>query len=375
MCVDGETCLGEACSCIEAIAGDTVLRTDGTVVNYAGAAIVIENGNTFFDLDGVTSIFEGQTHGCAVRDDGSVWCWSDTLTGNTSGQLGNGTTGGVTPAWQAHPVQIDPAAGGGDLTGAMHINGGSSMCYLAATSCAVLDDATLWCWGADGGSGDQGFFNDPVQGAHPYATQILAAAGTPLTDVEDVSIGTRHACVLRDGGEVWCWGTNVGGPLGQGDQAHRNYPAQVNLPAPASQIVAGSDATCARVDDNVYCWGSNNTGQVGIGSPASNTDGCINFCRLTPAPVRDADDNPLDGVTDLSGAYLANCAVRDDDSLWCWGAQYSDVAIPLELGEIPVTDVAMHSACSSAEITSSIRYLTTSDELYRGSNLVAQECD
>ena len=352
-----------------------MLRTDGTVVNYSGAAIEIENGDSFFDLDGVIEIFEGWTHGCAARDDGTVWCWSHVLAGNGSGQLGNGSTGGPTPAWQAHSVQIDPAAGGGELSGVTHINGGSSLCYANATTCAILDDETLWCWGSGGsGGGPVGLFHDGDQGAHPFAQQMNESAGVPLTDVEAVSIGSRHACVLRDGGQVWCWGVNVGGPLGQGDQVSRDYPVQVTLPGAASQITAGADVTCAHVNDNVFCWGSNNSGQVGIGNPASNTDGCINYCRLTPAPVRDEADDPLTGVVDLAGAYLANCAVRDDETLWCWGSQYSDVAAPLLLSGSPVTDVAMQTACGSGAITGSVRYLTTDDELYFGTSLIAQDC-
>ncbi|MEM6997170.1 MAG: hypothetical protein AAF721_42085 [Myxococcota bacterium] len=377
-CSEGENCLGEACSCIEAIVGDHVLRTDGTVVNYAGAAIVIENGNSFFDLEGIDQITDGHAHGCALADDGRVWCWSKVLNGNTAGELGNGSIGGVTPAWQAHPVQLAPADGGGDLTGVTRINDGSSLCYLNQTACAIRDDGTLWCWGAGGAEGGagEGFFNDGDEGSHAYASQIFAAAGVPLDNVEAVTLGRRHACVLRNGGQVWCWGTNVGGPLGQGDQVHREYPVQVNLPSTAVELIAGSDVTCAHVGDNVFCWGSNNSGQVGIGDPASNTDGCINFCRLTPAPVQDDMDEALTGIDSLSGAYLANCVIRDDASLWCWGAQYSNVATPLALaGGGPITDVAMQTSCGSGAITSTVRYLTTSDDYYRATSLVAQECD
>ncbi|MBL4685672.1 MAG: hypothetical protein JKY37_13850 [Nannocystaceae bacterium] len=90
--------------------------------------------------------------------------------------------------------------------------------------------------------------------------------------------------------------------------------------------------------------------------------------------MRDEADDPLTGVVDLAGAYLANCAVRDDETLWCWGSQYSDVAAPLLLSGSPVTDVAMQTACGSGAITGSVRYLTADDELYFGTSLIAQDC-
>lgn len=84
---------------------------------------------------------------------------------------------------------------------------------------------------------------------------------------------------------------------------------------------------------------------------------------------------PLDHVTDLGGAYLANCATRADGTLWCWGSNLYPSATSLTVGAgIPVEDVALHSACGSSAIGTTVRFLTTSDDLYRASVLVAQTC-
>ena len=381
VCSESEVCLGEACSCVAKLSGDTVLRTDQTVIHYdaASTGIVIEDGNSFFDLQGAVDIFEGHEHGCALKDDGTVWCWSDNLNGNDAGELGNGNFGGVTPAWQANPVVLSPDDGGGNLSDVVALNDNSARCYFASTTCAIRDDGvdrTVWCWGAaQAGGSTEGFFNDGDETNHAYPAPIYESPGVVMTDVDAVSLGLRHACAIRDGGDVWCWGTNVGGPLGQGDQVSLNYPAMVNLPGPADEIVAGADVSCARVGDIAYCWGSNSSGQVGIGDPASNTDGCINFCRLTPAPVRDGNDELFTGITDLHGGYLANCATRDDGTLWCWGAQIDPFAAPLSVGGADVADVVMHSACGSGAITTEAVYLNTSDELRQGNTLITQQCD
>jgi alpha-tubulin suppressor-like RCC1 family protein len=217
-------------------------------------------------------------------------------------------------------------------------------------------------------------FNDGSSGAQAYATQIMAAASTPLTGVEMVTQGLRHACVLNDGGEVWCWGAGIGGGLGQGDDAGRVYPSKVTLPAAATTVGAGSDATCALVGTGVYCWGSNGSGQVGIGTPSQHTDGCINFCKLTPAQVVDGTDTPITGVKDLSMDYLAACATMADDSLWCWGSGAGDVATPLSVVGNPVVNVAQHSACSAGPINGALRYLTRDNVLKNPANTVTQVC-
>ncbi len=375
VCTDDEVCAGEACSCIAAIHGDLYLRGDGTVIDHSAGANDIEEGATDQTLGGVVEIFDGQAHGCALRDDGTVWCWSQIASGNIRGELGNGVIGGTYVPRHAQPVVLDPAAGGGVLDNVLHISSGSSRCYFSATTCAVRTDGTLWCWGASGSDGgpSEAFFNDGATGNRPHATQILASAGAPLTGIDQVSMGTRHACALQ-GDEVLCWGANIGGPLGQGDQTSRTFPTAVTLPGPAHRVAAGADVTCAAVDDTAYCWGSNNSGQVGVGEPANNTDGCINYCVLTPSQVLDGDLNPLTGVTDLGGAYLSNCAIRDDDSLWCWGAVYSDTAEALVTASGPATNVGLQTSCGSGLIPSTIRYLTRDDAYHQGALTVPHLC-
>ncbi len=73
------------------------------------------------------SVQSGNTHTCATRTDGTLWCWGD----NTFGQVGIGST--VTP--QTSPVQV------GALTTWSMLAPGSTH------TCATHDDYTVWCWG------------------------------------------------------------------------------------------------------------------------------------------------------------------------------------------------------------------------------------
>ena len=383
LCGANEVCLGEACSCIQDLQGDHYLRADGTVVRIVGMPVVITT-TAGVDLDGVEQIYIGTGHGCALRDDDTVWCWPTTSTGNNNGQLGDGTTGMVPASRYYRATQVLIAAGV-PLTQVEKINDGASRGSVSYANCAVLQNGELRCWGAPDSSGGGGgsLFNDGVPGNRPYAVQILAGPATPLTGVMSVSLGARHACVIRasssSGPEVWCWGANIGGPLGQGDQTGRVFPVQVSLPGPVDQVGAGFDATCARVSDQVYCWGSNNSGQVGIGDRTApeNHDGCINFCKLTPTLVIDAASAPLNAVVDLNVGYLSVCAQLSDSSLWCWGRRGSvaqdEWAVPAVIGG-PLTNVAEYTTWGSSGYAQALRYLNRDNTLFRGAVQLVPPC-
>ena len=375
VCGDDLVCLGEQCSCIKAIHGSTYLRTDGIVVGRSNDFIVEQNTET--PLSDVEEIFDGHWHGCGRRGDGTVWCWATNASnGNLFGQLGRGTTGGTQELWQARPVLVEGEEGAPDepLGEVVAITTAASRCYIASTMCAIRQDGTLWCWGEAGNGGGGSVHNADGGGNKSYATQVLAAPDTPLTDVDQVSVGTRHACVLR-GAEVWCWATNVGGALGLGDQNERIYPTKVDLPGPARQVGAGSDMSCALVSDRLYCWGSNNTGQVGIGPPADTTDGCINFCKLTPTEVIDETGMALTDVVDFNLAYLGVCARRQDNSLWCWGGGLDNVAAPISVQGTVIDNVVLHTSCGSGFLPGTLVHLSRANELRgTGNTLRPQIC-
>src|SRR5262249_41366579 len=124
-----------------------------------------------------------------------------------------------------------------------------------------------------------------------------------------LATGGAHACVFtEDDGQVWCWGDNRSGQLGTGDTARRLVPTAIDPQGlgqvETNQLFPGGTPSCALRDDNtLWCWGGNRYGQLGIG----NTD-------QRPSPVQ--------VLTNVSGAYTGGahtCAIKTDGSLWCWG--------------------------------------------------------
>jgi alpha-tubulin suppressor-like RCC1 family protein len=157
-------------------------------------------------IDNVVDITSGPT-GCALRDDGSVWCWGN----GYYGALGNGQTGGG--ALSPVPVRAT-------ITNAV------SIASYGGLICAVIGDGTVECWGQNGnGQLGVGTLGDSNQ-APP-----TIVPGLPV--ITEIAAGLQHTCAIAVDGGVWCWGANGGGQVGDGTFDDRPSPAPVvGLPSP-----------------------------------------------------------------------------------------------------------------------------------------------
>lgn len=91
----------------------------------------------------------------------------------------------------------------------------------------------------------------------------VAAAPPPC---ETVAAGNEFACAIVGGNrtDIYCWGSNDNGQLG--DAKHSGGVVSVHLPLPALQVVAGDSHACALlINGTVRCWGSNTHCQLGYG--------------------------------------------------------------------------------------------------------------
>lgn len=377
-CDADEVCWGDGCSCIVEIDGDSYLRPDGRVVYTGTTPNPLAETAPGVPLENVIEIMDGWRHTCGLRDDGTVWCWAKNSLGGQFGELGDGMTG-TRPLMQAVQVMIDATT---PLTGVSHLNNRyNSRCYIDITTCAILDaDGSVYCWGGDNSGGGTGsFYTLGTVANRTFATQLQASDGVALTGISQIALGLRHACAIDGAGQVLCWGMNVGGPLGLGDALERQYPTAVTLPGDvtADEIGAGGDFSCARSGDTVFCWGASGAGQVGHTEDVSGeSDGCINFCELSPQQVIDTTDAAITGVQRLEVNYLSACAIMDDDSLLCWGQGVGNVATePTFPGGVTASNVAAMTSCSSGEIdTGAIRYIQRDGTLIRNVSPVTLMC-
>jgi alpha-tubulin suppressor-like RCC1 family protein len=264
-----------------------------------------------------TGITLGGGHGCAVTGEGGAKCWG----WNYYGQLGVGTDTGpeVCGFSGEYPIGCStvPVGVSGLGTGVSEISSG----YAGA--CALMNAGTVKCWGYNAGgqigngndTGPEGCGEFPV----PCSTTPVNVSG--LTGVTDIASGWNHTCAITNTGGIKCWGASGNGQLGDGTEAERSTPVDVDMPngVTATSIAAGAENTCAITDtDELLCWGSNRFGQLGIGTDEGpeECEQTENACSTIPVAV------PLPvGVTpkEIAMGGESNCVLTSTGGVMCWG--------------------------------------------------------
>jgi alpha-tubulin suppressor-like RCC1 family protein len=225
----------------------------------------------------------GTRHSCAVRTDGTLWCWGT----DGNGQLGNGATTGD----QDTPVQEVTAA-----------TDWAQVSKTFAHTCAVKTDGTLWCWGADT-NGQLG--NGATTGNQDTPVQEVTAA----TDWAQVSTGPYYSCAVKTDGTLWCWGIDTNNQLGNGaPTGDQDTPVQeVTAATNWAQVEGGRTHTCAiKTDDTLWCWGWDGYAALGNGADGN----------------QDSPDQEATAATNWEQVAIGqyhSCAVKTDGTLWCWG--------------------------------------------------------
>ena len=220
-------------------------------------------------------------HTCAVKTDGTLWCWGS----NLEGRLGDGTS-----TQRLVPTQEYTAADNWRSVSAGHDH-----------TCAVKTDGTLWCWGWN----NNGRLGDATTSVRGIPTQEYTAA----TDWQSVSAGYSHTCALKTDGTLWCWGANFDGQLGDNTTTARHVATQEVTAADDWRMVkAGGHFTCGlKTDDTLWCWGRNVNGRLGD-----------NTTTTRHVPTQEISASIDWQTVDAGSAHT--CANKTDGTLWCWGS-------------------------------------------------------
>ncbi|MCW2753819.1 MAG: Alpha-tubulin suppressor [Marmoricola sp.] len=268
-----------------------------TATGFATTPALVPGGLAF------AAISAGFTNSCGVTTTGALYCWGQ----NTFGQLGTG---------------------GGDVTAPTRVGSDSSWTSVSSgytNSCGIQAPGRLYCWGSNF-RGQLGLGNHTDE-ATP--TQV-----GPASDWTGISVGNGYTCGIRAAGTIWCWGPSTNGQLGNGSEVNSSAtdelsPSQVGLATTWTSLRAGGGQTCAtNTGAEIWCWGANGNGQIGDGTQTGATDNN----RTTPVKVG----------TDTDWASVASgnqhtCAAKTSGAIWCWG---SNAKGKLGIGSAAAVEVA-----------------------------------
>jgi len=229
-------------------------------------------------LTEVTQLAAGQTSVCAVRRDGSVWCW-----GSFDEPLpGGGTT---------MPVRVERLS---EVTG---------LWYRTHTWIVRHRDGRY----------------TRVDTFPPFRPEPWIPRGAEI----DERIPSDFFCYRLPDTSIRCAGDNTAGQLGNGTTARQDDSAEHVDPGLCGvrSTATGNRHTCALLADRtVSCWGHSSNDSLGI----TGQDPCGAFGMLFDCVARPTRVPGIDRVTHLFAGDNGTCALRTDHSVWCWGSLHPD---------------------------------------------------
>ena len=188
---------------------------------------------------------------CAIDTSNATYCWGR----HDHGILGDGDASKVIEKPTDPPIhQFTAVAAGGQH------------------ACGLEPGGNAYCWGYNG-EGQLGFSSPPASADVPTPTMIPGHQWLVL------ELGDLHTCGIDTMNHLFCWGDNRRGQIGNGDTQRTAVmqPTQIGT-STWSALAVGAYHTCA-IDSagQLWCWGSDDDGALGDGGGASTT--------MLPVPI------------------------------------------------------------------------------------------
>jgi Alpha-tubulin suppressor and related RCC1 domain-containing proteins len=254
----------------------------------------------------VISVAAGANTSYAITEDGDVYAWGD----NYDGQIGNGDWADV-----LIPEKINGA--GGDITASTKIKAISAGIYHTL---AIDYDGNLYSWGFGylGHNISVGLYDLPVKvnGANGEDANKI----TSSTKIIAIESGSMHSLALDDQGNIYAWGSNTSGEIGNGvagadvvtpSKLNGLHGEDSNMIATTTKISAISASVSHSVATdtlgNVYTWGNNSYGKLGNGTTGGAT---INKPTKITIPAE---------ITQISAGGSYTIALDKDGKVYSWG--------------------------------------------------------
>ena len=189
-----------------------------------------------------TAIAVGNHFACALRADGTTWCWGSDELGQTGSPIPGHAPGSAAPQPTPAPVE--------GVSAAIALDAGGDF------ACAVGSDGAVRCWGYDA-------FSALGRGAMSTGAPTWRAGEVDaIHDATRVEVTGRAACAVRADASTWCWGEPVRASPADVDhcsvvvdQACWRTPRHVAELDGARVLSLGGTFACLLTDDAWRCIG------------------------------------------------------------------------------------------------------------------------
>ena len=246
-----------------------------STVNKCTPVSILGAKKTFCEI---SCLYNTNTMG--LDKNGQVWCWGD----NWKGQLGINST-----VNQCTPVSI--------------LGSKKTFCKISAgyyLSFGIDKDGLVWGWGY--GSRGQLGINSTVNKCTPVS--ILGAKKTFCT----INSNNRVTLGLDKNGQLWGWGYNNKGQLGDNTVISRLTPVSILGTKKTFCAISIGNSSSLGIDNTgqVWGWGYNNYGQLGDNSTTN---------KCTPVSIMGAKKT----FCTISIGNSHSIGLDKDGHVWGWG--------------------------------------------------------
>jgi alpha-tubulin suppressor-like RCC1 family protein/plastocyanin len=254
-------------------------------------------------------------HVLALKEDGTVFAWGRNNNGSINGGACHGTLGDGTIIDRVFPVQVlkPDEAEYPDPEYLVNIKAVAAGRY---NSLALTEGGEVYVWGTnEWGNLSQGSVNNTYS-AIPI--KVKTGAATYLSDVAAISAGCLFNLVLKNDGSVWAWGSSEHKRLGQSWASSRSYPVLVPGTAAGGAMNSPVDvkamfehALLLTASGEVWAWGNNGYGQIGNNKTSTGED---------PTKVTGFGGTGQPKIVAItSGSIFNSAAIASNGDVWAWG--------------------------------------------------------
>jgi alpha-tubulin suppressor-like RCC1 family protein len=229
------------------------------------------------DADDGAHVFNSQAVTvAAITTSGDLYCWGY----NEFGQVGNGQSG--VDINQATPVKV--------------LSSVASVTFDKGTAFAVTTSGDLYAWGRNN--------NGQVGNGQSGEGLCQTTPAKVLSSVASVKVSVDTTAAIATNGDLYCWGANSMGRVGNGASTLQATPVKVL--SNVASATPGSTSTAITTNGDLYCWGYAELGQVGNGKHG------LEDRQTTPAKI-------MSNVASVAQTGTNTAAVTTSGDLYCWG--------------------------------------------------------